>query len=105
MKKVTAILIALTLVLTMMLSSAAFAETDVQKAIAEAASMSWDDLLAKAKAEIGDNKLMIYSNTSRVKEDTFTEKTGIAIETQNPNDSQVYEMLEQEVSVAKHVLR
>ena len=31
------------------------------------------------------------------KEDTFTAKTGIGIDTQNPNDSQIYEMLEQEV--------
>ena len=96
MKKALAILVALTLCVPFLFASA-LAETDVQKAIAEAASMSWDDLLAKAKAEIGDNKLIIYSNTSRVKEDTFTAKTGIAIETQNPNDSQIYEMLEQEV--------
>ena len=97
MKKVVSILIALALALSLMLPAFALAETDVQKAIAEAASMSWDELLAKAKAEIGDNKLMIYSNTSRVKEETFTEKTGIAIDTKNPTDSEIYEMLEQEV--------
>ena len=97
MKKVTAILIALILSLSVLLPAVALAETDVQKAIAQAASMTWDELLAKAKEEIGDNKLMIYSNTSRVKEDTFTEKTGIGIETKNPTDSEVYEMLEQEV--------
>ena len=95
MKKLTALILALAMLAAMAIP--AFAETDVQKAIAEAASMSWDDLLAKAKAEIGDNELHIYSNTSRVKEDTFTAKTGIKIATQNPNDSQVYEMLEQEV--------
>ena len=97
MKKVAALLVAMILCMSFLLPVSALAETDVQKAIAEAASMSWDDLLAKAKEEIGDNKLMIYSNTSRVKEDTFTAKTGIGIDTQNPNDSQIYEMLEQEV--------
>jgi len=97
MKKVVSILIALALALSLMLPAFALAETDVQKAIAEAASMSWDELLAKAKEEIGGNKLMIYSNTSRVKEETFTEKTGIAIDTKNPTDSEIYEMLEQEV--------
>ncbi len=97
MKKAAALLVAMILCMTFLFSAFASAESDVEKAIAEAASMSWDDLLAKAKEEIGDNKLMIYSNTSRVKEDTFTEKTGIGIETQNPNDSQIYEMLEQEV--------
>ncbi len=96
MKK-TALLAAMILCLSLLIPTFASAETDVQKAIAEAASMSWDELLAKAQAEIGDNELHIYSNTSRVKEDTFTAKTGIKIVTQNPNDSQIYEMLEQEV--------
>ena len=96
MKK-TALLAAMILCLSFLIPTFASAETDVQKAIAQAASMSWDELLAKAQSEIGDNELHIYSNTSRVKEDTFTAKTGIKIATQNPNDSQIYEMLEQEV--------
>ena len=97
MKKAAALLLALVMCMSVLLPVSALAETDVQKAIAEAAKMSWDELLAKAKEEIGDNQLVIWSNTSRVKEDSFTAKTGIRIATQNPNDSQVYEMLEQEV--------
>lgn len=97
MKKVAILLTVVVLCLTALLTLTASAETDVQKAIAEAASMSWDELLEKAKAEIGDNELSIYSNTSRVQEETFTEKTGIKIVTQNPNDSQIYELLENEV--------
>ena len=97
MKKVAALLTAMVLCLTALFPLAVLAETDVQKVIAEAAGMSWDELLEKAKAEIGDNELSIYSNTSRVQEDTFTEKTGIKIVTQNPNDSQIYELLENEV--------
>ena len=97
MKKTAALLTALLLCLTLLLPVSAMAETDVQKAIAEAAAMSWDELLAKAKEEIGDNKFKIYSNTSRVDESTFTEKTGIAFDHQNPTDSEIYELLEQEV--------
>ena len=97
MKKVAVLLTVMVLCLTAMLTLTASAETEVQKVIAEAAGMSWDELLEKAKAEIGDNELSIYSNTSRVQEDTFTEKTGIKIVTQNPNDSQIYELLENEV--------
>ena len=97
MKK-AALIVAMILCMAFMLPSFAYGETEVQKAIAEAQSMSWDDLLAKAKEEIGDNELKIYSNTSRVNENTFSEKTGIKIaEPMNPNDSQIYEMLEQEV--------
>ena len=95
MKQIISLILALALCAALVLPAAA--ETDVQKAIAEAASMSWDDLLAKAKDEIGSNPLVIYSNTSRVKEDTFTAKTGIAIDTKNPTDSEVYEIIEQEV--------
>ena len=96
MKKVVSILVALTLCLTMLLPVFASAETDVQKVIAEAASMSWEDLLVKAQAEIGGNELHIYGTTSRVNEETFTEKTGIKIVATNPNDSQIYELLENE---------
>ena len=96
MKKAAALLLALVMCMSVFTISA-LAETDVQKAIAEAANMSWDDLLAKAKEEIGSNPLSIYSNTSRVKEDSFTAKTGIAIVTDNPNDSEIYDRLEKEV--------
>lgn len=67
--------------------------TDVQKAIREAASLSSDQLLEKAKAEIGDNELHVYGTTSRVNEESFTEKTGIKLTASNPNDSQIYELL------------
>jgi len=96
MKKIASILVALTLCMTLLFPVFASAETEVQKVIAEAASISWEDLLAKAKAEIGDNELHIYGTTSRVNEETFTEKTGIKIVASNPNDSQIYELLENE---------
>ena len=96
MKKMLAVLVALMLSLSMMLPVFASAETDVQKVIAEAAGLSWDELLAKAKDEIGENELHIYGTTSRVNEETFTEKTGIKIVASNPNDSQIYELLENE---------
>ena len=96
MKKMLAVLVALMLSLSMMLPVFASAETDVQKVIAEAAGLSWDELLAKAKDEIGENELHIYGTTSRVNEETFTEKTGIKIVASNPNDTQIYELLENE---------
>ncbi len=72
-------------------------ESPVQVALKEASGMSWDDLLSKAKAEIGDNELVIYGTTSRVKENTFTEKTGIKIRTEQPDDTQIYEKMQAEV--------
>ena len=97
MKK-AALIVAMILCMSFLLPAFATAETEVQKAIAEAATMSWDDLLAKAKEEIGDNELVIYSNTTRVNEPSFSEKTGIKMaDPKNPTDSEVYELLEQEV--------
>ena len=96
MKKLASLFVVLTLFTALLIPVFALAETEVQKAISEAASMSWDDLLAKAQAEIGSNELHIYGTTSRVNEETFTEKTGIKIVASNPNDSQIYELLENE---------
>ena len=96
MKKI----VSLFLVLCMVLSLCAMAqaeETAVQKAIAEAASLSWDELLTKAQAEIGENELHIYGTTSRVNEETFTAKTGIKVVASNPNDSQIYELMANEI--------
>ena len=96
MKRTLSILVSLSLLLLMTLPVLAAAETAVQSAIQEAAGMSWEELLAKAKEEIGSNELHIYGTTSRVNEETFTEKTGIKIVASNPNDSQIYELLENE---------
>ncbi len=96
MKKAVSLLVTLTLCMTLLSPVFVSAETDVQKVIAEAASLSWDELLAKAQSEIGGNELHIYGTTSRVNEETFTEKTGIKIVATNPNDSQIYELLENE---------
>lgn len=95
MKKVLSMVLALCMALS--LCACAQAETDVQKVIAEAASLSWDELLSKAQAEIGENELHIYGTTSRVNEETFTAKTGIKVVASNPNDSQIYELMANEI--------
>ena len=99
MKKILSVLIALTLCMGLMLPMVASAETDVAKVIAEAQNMTWDELLAKAKEEIGDGELGIMSTTSRViNEQSFTELTGIKLaEGSNPNDSKIYELMEGEI--------
>lgn len=101
MKKLIALLIVLSIMLSCFAEGskevAPKVDTPVQTAIREASNMSWDDLLAKAKAEIGDNELVIYGTTSRVKENTFTEKTGIKIRTEQPDDTQIYEKMQAEV--------
>ena len=99
MKKIATVMIAVLLVLSMAIGLVACTnnDTEVQSVIKEAAKMSWDELLAKAKEEIGDNELSIYGTTSRVNEQSFTEKTGIKVKVSQPNDSQIFEKLREEV--------
>ena len=100
MKKVLAILLVLGVVFACFAGGAAEApkqESNVQAAIRDAQTLTWDQLLAKAKAEIGDNELSIYSNSSRLNETTFTEKTGIKVKADQPDDTQVYEKMEAEI--------
>lgn len=72
-------------------------DSGVQAAVKAAEKMTWDELLQKAKEEIGDNELVIYGTTSRVNEKTFTEKTGIKIKTDQPDDTQIYEKMQAEI--------
>ncbi|MCR5760483.1 MAG: hypothetical protein K6F82_00535 [Sphaerochaetaceae bacterium] len=96
-------LLALVLVAGIMLSCFAGGSSEsgksdaVQAAIKAAEKMSWDELLQKAKEEIGDNELVIYGTTSRVEESSFTEATGIKIRTEQPDDTQIYEKMQAEV--------
>ncbi|MCR5732661.1 MAG: hypothetical protein K6G51_06970 [Sphaerochaetaceae bacterium] len=101
MKKLIAFVVVLSLMLSVFAGGSqeetTVQESPVQAAIKEASTLGWDDLLAKAKAEIGGNELVVYGTTSRVQEKTFTEKTGIKIKTEQPDDTQIYEKMQAEV--------
>ncbi len=99
MKKIVTVLLALLIVFsaTFALCACTEKDTQVQAVIKEAQDMTWDELLAKAREEIGDNELSIYGTTSRVNEDSFTAKTGIKVKVSQPNDSQIFELLKNEV--------
>ena len=100
MKRTLAVLLVLGVVFACFAGGSAEApkqESSVQAAIRDAQTLTWDQLLAKAKAEIGDNELSIYSNSSRLNEATFTEKTGIKVKADQPDDTQIYEKMEAEI--------
>lgn len=67
----------------------------VSAAIAAAEKMSYEEILEKAKEEIGTNKLSVYGNSSALAKATaaFTELTGIAIENNKMNDVPLYQEL------------
>ncbi len=78
-------------------SKEAAQDNAVKAAVKAAETMSWDELLQKAREEIGDNELVIYGTTSRVNEKSFTEATGIKIRAEQPDDTQIYEKMTAEV--------
>ena len=94
MKKLLSIVIALVLCLTL---TAAYAQTDVEKALEEASKMTWDELLVKAKEEIGDDTLKAYGNASAEFCDNFSALTGIKTEYTLLNDVPLYVRLDAEL--------
>lgn len=69
----------------------------VQSALAEAEKMTWDQLLAKAKEEIGDNELSVYAISTRLDVDTFTKATGIKTKTTVLGTGELYTKFETEL--------
>ena len=53
--------------------------TATQKAVQEAATMTYEELVAKAKEEVGENTVKTYGNSSQLEKalTAFTEATGI----------------------------
>lgn len=100
MKKVISILVMLAVLFACFASGTqekTKGETPVQVAIKEAVSLSWDELLVKAKAEIGNNELLVLASTSRFDEQSFTEKTGIKVKATNNAPSEIFEKVGAEV--------
>jgi len=75
MKKILNILFALLILLAVLtpVSAAGNKEVDakagdemtpVQKVIADAQTMTYEELIVKAKEEVGDNKMVVYGNSS-----------------------------------------
>ena len=101
MKKVLAVILVLCIAFTCFANAASEQKTSkeqtpVQAALEKAKSMGWDELLAKAKEEIGDNEFSIYAISTRLDVDTFTQKTGIKTKTTVLGSSDLYTKFETE---------
>ena len=92
MKKFLALMLSLCLLLS---CTAAFA--DVKETVAGAENLTHDELVALAQAESGN--FIVYGNTSRIETavTAFGELYGIAVESSNLKDAEIYTKLEAEV--------
>lgn len=92
MKKLLALLMALCVMLSVV---PAFA--DVAKTVEDGAGLTHDQLVEKAMAEEGT--FIVYGNTSRIATaaETFGEKYGLKVESNNLKDAEIYTKLESEI--------
>ncbi|MFA6796340.1 MAG: hypothetical protein WCR63_02000 [Bacilli bacterium] len=70
-------------------------ESEVQLAIDEAETMTYDELVAKAKEEVGEDSIEVYGNSSALEAalESFTESTGIGTVNNKLGDTELYEKL------------
>lgn len=79
--------------------------SETEKIVQLAQDMTYEELVAKAKEEVGDNVVHTYGNSSALVKalEAFTEKTGIKIENSKKGDSETYTELGQAFSTGKYV--
>jgi len=80
-------------------------ESGVKKAIEEAQKMTYDELVAKAKEEVGDNVVQTYGNSSQLEKalKAFTESTGIKTQNTKKGDAETYTELGQSFKSNKYI--
>lgn len=69
--------------------------SDVAKALKEAEKMTYEELLVKAKEEVGNNSISVYGNSSALNKAlvNFTTETGIKVVSNKLGDAALYEKL------------
>jgi iron(III) transport system substrate-binding protein len=78
-----------------LVSCASGPKSEVEKAIADAQTLSYSELLDKAKEEIGTNELQVFGNSSALEKAliAFSESTGIKTKNNQYGDMDLYNKL------------
>ena len=79
--------------------------TATQKAVQEAANMTYEELVAKAKEEVGENTVKTYGNSSQLEKalTAFTEATGIKVENSKKGDAETYTELGEAFAAGNYI--
>lgn len=80
-------------------------QTETQKIIQEASKMTYEQLVEKAKEEVGDNTVQTYGNSSQLEKalTAFTEATGIKTQNTKKGDAETYTELGQAFSSGNYI--
>jgi len=73
--------------------------------IIEAEGMTFDELVAKAKLEVGQNKVVVYGNSSQLVKalEAFTKETGIQVESVKEGDADLYNHLSTAFAAGQYI--
>lgn len=79
--------------------------SETEKIVREASKMSYEELVAKAKEEVGDNTVLTYGNSSQFGKalEKFTEETGIKVENQKKGDAETYTELGEAFGAGRYI--
>lgn len=105
MKKSFLTAAALVMSLSMMTGCGGSKKSDVQKIIEDAETLTYDELVAKAKEEVGDNTVQTYGNSSQLEKalTAFTEATGIKTQNTKKGDAETYTELGEAFSANRYI--
>jgi len=80
-------------------------KSQTEKIVEEAMTMTYDELVAKAKEEVGEGTVQTYGNSSQLAKalEAFTEATGIKTNNTKKGDSETYTELGQAFSSGTYV--
>ena len=80
-------------------------KSQTEKIVEEAMTMTYDELVAKAKEEVGEGTVQTYGNSSQLAKalEAFTEATGIKAKNTKKGDSETYTELGQAFSSGTYV--
>ena len=79
--------------------------TATQKIVQEAATLTYEELVAKAKEEVGENTVKTYGNSSQLEKalTAFTEATGIKVENSKKGDAETYTELGEAFAAGNYI--
>ena len=79
--------------------------SETEKIVREASKMSYEELVAKAKEEVGDNTVLTFGNSSAFAKavEKFTAETGIKVENSKKGDAETYTELGEAFAAGRYV--
>jgi iron(III) transport system substrate-binding protein len=79
--------------------------SETEKIVREASKMSYEELVAKAKEEVGDNTVLTFGNSSQFGKALakFTEETGIKVENSKKGDAETYQELGEAFAADRYI--